>query len=96
MFWVREVLGMTPTDWQETFLRAPRGASIPCSDRATGWQDHHGRRGHRTFDAVYAGFVIRDCLPAQRQSAEAVRQSAREACIKAGAELATTMSTGSN
>ena len=26
--WVREVLGVTPTPWQETFLRAPRGASI--------------------------------------------------------------------
>src|SRR6516165_9156060 len=26
--WVREVLGMTPTAWQESFLRARRGASI--------------------------------------------------------------------
>ena len=26
--WVREVLGMTPTSWQESFLRARRGASI--------------------------------------------------------------------
>jgi hypothetical protein len=26
--WAREVLGVTPTAWQETFLRAPRGASI--------------------------------------------------------------------
>jgi hypothetical protein len=26
--WVREILGMTPAPWQETFLRAPRGASI--------------------------------------------------------------------
>ena len=26
--WVREVLRVTPTAWQETFLRAPRGASI--------------------------------------------------------------------
>jgi len=26
--WVREVLGVTPTAWQETFRRAPRGATI--------------------------------------------------------------------
>ena len=26
--WVREQLGVTPAPWQETFLRAPRGASI--------------------------------------------------------------------
>jgi len=26
--WVHEVLGMTPTAWQEAFLRARRGASI--------------------------------------------------------------------
>jgi hypothetical protein len=26
--WVREVLGVTPTGWQERFLRAPRGESI--------------------------------------------------------------------
>jgi hypothetical protein len=26
--WVREVLGVIPTAWQETLLRAQRGASI--------------------------------------------------------------------
>jgi hypothetical protein len=26
--WVREILTMTPTSWQETFLRAPAGASV--------------------------------------------------------------------
>jgi len=26
--WVREALGVNPAAWQETFLRAPRGASI--------------------------------------------------------------------
>jgi hypothetical protein len=26
--WVREVLGATPTAWQDKFLRAPRGAFI--------------------------------------------------------------------
>ena len=28
VLWVREVLGVIPTAWQETFLRAQRGASI--------------------------------------------------------------------
>jgi hypothetical protein len=28
VLWVREVLGIEPTKWQEKFLRAPRGASI--------------------------------------------------------------------
>ena len=28
VMWVRDVLGMTPTLWQETFLRSPRGRSI--------------------------------------------------------------------
>ena len=26
--WVRNVLGVEPTPWQQDFLRAPRGASI--------------------------------------------------------------------
>jgi hypothetical protein len=28
VLWVRDVLNMTPTPWQETFLRSPQGASI--------------------------------------------------------------------
>ena len=28
VLWVREVLGVEPTAWQQEFLRAPRGASI--------------------------------------------------------------------
>src|ERR1019366_601910 len=28
VLWVRETLDMTPTPWQETFLRSPQGASI--------------------------------------------------------------------
>ena len=28
VLWVREVLCVTPEPWQESFLRAPRGASI--------------------------------------------------------------------
>jgi cytochrome c-type biogenesis protein CcmH/NrfG len=28
VLWVREVLGVEPTNWQEEFLRAPRDASV--------------------------------------------------------------------
>ncbi len=28
VLWVRETLDITPSSWQETFLRAPQGASI--------------------------------------------------------------------
>ena len=28
VLWVRKVLGVAPLNWQEEFLRAPRGASI--------------------------------------------------------------------
>jgi hypothetical protein len=28
VLWVRDILGFTPTAWQDTFLRAQRGASI--------------------------------------------------------------------
>jgi hypothetical protein len=28
VLWVLEILGITPTAWQETFLRSPRGSSI--------------------------------------------------------------------
>ena len=43
--WVREVLGVSPTPWQETFLRAPRGASRSGFDRAADRQDHHRSLG---------------------------------------------------
>ena len=28
VLWVRDILGVMPTPWQQSFLRAPRGASI--------------------------------------------------------------------
>ena len=79
--WVREVLGVTPTAWQETFLRAPRGASLP-----PGRQDHHGGVGDCACDGVRAGLAVGDRLPAQRQSAEAVRR-VREILLKVDAKL---------
>ena len=84
--WVREVLGMTPTPWQETFLRAPRGASILVLT---------ARQVGKTTTAAWAiahcmlfspGSLSVIACPAQRQSAEAVRR-VREMLIKVGVKL---------
>jgi hypothetical protein len=84
--WVGNVLNMTPAEWQESFLRAPQGASIlVLSARQVG----------KTTTAAWAiahsmvftpGSLSVIACPAQRQSAEAVRR-VREALIKADAEL---------
>jgi hypothetical protein len=86
VLWVREILGMTPAPWQETFLRAPQGASIlALTARQVGktttaaWAIAHSMLFSTGSLSVFA-------CPAQRQSAEAVRH-VREALIKAGAEL---------
>ncbi|MGA9125517.1 MAG: terminase family protein [Pseudolabrys sp.] len=84
--WVREVLGMTPTSWQESFLRARRGASILALT---------ARQVGKTTSAAWAiahymlftpGSLSVIACPAQRQSAEAVRR-VREVLIKVGVEL---------
>jgi hypothetical protein len=86
--WVRGVLGVEPSPWQEEFLRAPLGASlIALTARQVG----------KTTTAVWAiahcmlfvpgGLSVIAC-PAQRQSAEAVRR-VREILINVGAELRT-------
>ncbi len=86
VLWVQETLAMTPTPWQQTFLRSPRGASILALT---------ARQVGKTTTAAWAiahsmlltpGSLSVIACPAQRQSAEAVRR-VREAIIKAGAEL---------
>jgi hypothetical protein len=84
--WVRKVLGVEPTKWQEEFLRAPRGASIlaltarQCGKTTTAaWAMAHAALFSPSSLSVVA-------CPAQRQSAEAVRR-VREAVIKAGGKL---------
>jgi Terminase large subunit, T4likevirus-type, N-terminal len=86
VLWIRDVLGMSPTAWQESFLRAPRGASIlALTARQVGktttaaWAIAH-------FMLFTPGSLSVIACPAQRQSAEAVRR-VREVLIKAGAEL---------
>ena len=86
VLWVREILGVTPATWQETFLRAPRGASILALT---------ARQVGKTTTAAWAiahsmlfttGSLSVIACPAQRQSAEAVRR-VKDALIKAGAKF---------
>jgi hypothetical protein len=84
--WVSEVLKVTPTPWQEEFLRAPQGASLLVLS---------ARQAGKTTTAAWAiahlmifipGSLSVIACPAQRQSAEAVRR-VREAVIACGAKL---------
>jgi hypothetical protein len=86
VLWVREILQMTPTPWQERFLRSPRGAAILALT---------ARQVGKTTVAAWAiahwmlftpGSLSVIACPAQRQSAEAVRR-VREALLKAGQKL---------
>ena len=86
VLWVREVLDVTPTPWQETFLRAPRGASILALT---------ARQVGKTTTAAWAighamlftpGSLSVIACPAQRQSAEAVRR-VRAIVDQAGAKF---------
>jgi len=84
--WVRNVLGVEPTPWQQDFLRAPRGASIlaltarQCGKTTTAaWAMAHA--------ALFVpGSLSVVACPAQRQSAEAVRR-VRDAVVKAGGKF---------
>jgi hypothetical protein len=84
--WVREVLGVVPKPWQETFLRTARGESILVltarqvgKTTAAAWAMAHAA-------VFYAGSLSVVACPAQRQSAEAVRK-VRDMVLKAGAKL---------
>jgi hypothetical protein len=88
VLWVRHELGVEPADWQQQFLRSPKGASmIVLTARQVG----------KTTTAAWAiahsmlftpGGVSVIACPAQRQSAEAVRR-VREYLIQVGAEFRT-------
>jgi hypothetical protein len=86
VLWVREILNMTPTAWQETFLRAPQGASILALTARQVGKTTTAAWGIAHSILFTPGSLSVIACPAQRQSAEAVRR-VREAVIKAGAEL---------
>jgi hypothetical protein len=93
--WVREVLKMEPTPWQETFLRAPRGASIlTLTARQVGKTTTAGWAIAHTMVFRPNSLSVIAC-PAQRQSAEAIRR-VKEALGQAGANLTSDNVYGSN
>ena len=84
--WVREQLDVIPAPWQETFLRAPRGASIAAltarqvgKTTAAAWAIAHTALYKPNSLSVIA-------CPAQRQSAEAVKR-VHDCLNKIGAKL---------
>lgn len=84
--WVESTIKMTPTPWQETFLRAPRGASILVLTAR-----QVGKTTTAAWAIAHAMLFTPESLsviacPAQRQSAEAVRR-VRESLVKTDAEL---------
>ena len=84
--WVRDTLRMTATPWQETFLRAPRGASIlALTARQVGKTTTAAWAIAHTMSFKPGSLSVIAC-PAQRQSAEAVRR-VRDCLIKVGAKL---------
>jgi Terminase large subunit, T4likevirus-type, N-terminal len=84
--WVRETLDMTPTPWQETFLRSPQGASILALTARQVGKTTTAAWGIAHSMLFTTGSLSVIACPAQRQSAEAVRR-VRETVVKAGAEL---------
>jgi len=86
ILWVREILGVTPASWQETFLRAPQGASILALTARQVGKTTTAAWGIAHSMLFTTGSLSVIACPAQRQSAEAVRR-VRETVITAGAEL---------
>jgi hypothetical protein len=86
VLWVREILDMTPTLWQETFLRSPQGASILALTARQVGKTTTAAWGIAHSMLFTSGSLSVIACPAHRQSAEAVRR-VREVLIKAGAAL---------
>jgi hypothetical protein len=87
--WVREVLGVIPAAWQETFLRAPRGASILALTARQAGKTTTAAWGIAHTMLFYPGSLSVVACPAQQpQSAEAIRR-VRDVLVKAGVEFKT-------
>jgi Terminase large subunit, T4likevirus-type, N-terminal len=86
--WMQEALGITPHDWQKTFLLAPRGASIAVLTARQVGKTTAAAVGMAHSAVFMPGSLSVIACPAQNQSAEALRK-VREMVLKAGAELTT-------
>lgn len=88
VLWMREVLGITPHAWQETFLRAERGASIVVLTARQVGKTTAAACGMAHSALFMPGSLSVVACPTQNQSAEALRK-VREMVRMAGAELTT-------
>jgi Terminase large subunit, T4likevirus-type, N-terminal len=86
--WMHEVLGITPHDWQKTFLLAPRGASIAVLTARQVGKTTAAAVGMAHSALFMPGSLSVIACPAQNQSAEALRK-VKDMVLKAGAELTT-------
>ena len=86
--WMHEVLGITPHDWQKTFLLARRGASIAVLTARQVGKTTAAAVGMAHSALFMPGSLSVIACPAQNQSAEALRK-VRDMVLKAGAELTT-------
>src|SRR5664280_1009529 len=88
VLWMREVLSITPHAWQETFLRAERGASIVVLTSRQVGKTTAAACGMAHSALFMPGSLSVVACPTQNQSAEALRK-VREMIRMAGAELTT-------
>ncbi|MGB6415766.1 MAG: hypothetical protein WBF50_04080 [Pseudolabrys sp.] len=86
--WMRKVLEITPHDWQKTFLRVPRGASIAVLTARQVGKTTAAAVGMAHSAVFMPGSLSVVACPSQNQSAEALRK-VRERVLMAGAKLAT-------
>jgi len=86
--WMQIVLGITPHDWQKTFLLAPRGASIAVLTARQVGKTTAAAVGMAHSAVFMPGSLSVVACPTQNQSAEALRK-VRDMVLMAGAELIT-------
>jgi hypothetical protein len=82
--WMHKVLGFKPHEWQETFLRAPRGASIAVLTARQVGKTTAAAVGMAHSALFMPGSLSVIACPTQGQSAEALRK-VREMVTGAGA-----------
>src|SRR5450759_1336431 len=86
--WMREVLGIPPHEWQETFLRTERGASVVVLTARQVGKTTAAACGMAHSALFIPGSLSVVACPTQNQSAEALRK-VREMIRMADAELTT-------
>ena len=86
VLWATHVVGITPQQWQDQFLRAPRGASILVLTSRQVGKTTAAAIGMAHTAVFKPGSLSVVACPAQKQSAEAIRK-VREMVLKGGAKL---------